>query len=139
MSRWMVGSSVASSTRSGLRNSPFSTGGPDGAGGGAAAGEDAHPIAAAARRTARYRFRIPEAYWLTADALAAGRRRPHTPRIVAKTMQRQPPGGSKAATTLSRILDRLRSVSGRPKKPPSDPFALILLENVAYLADDARR
>jgi endonuclease-3 len=54
-------------------------------------------------------------------------------------MQRQPPDGSKAATTLSRILDRLRSVSGRPKKPPSDPFALILLENVAYLADDARR
>src|ERR1039457_7185058 len=78
MSRWMVGSSVASSTKSGFRNTPFSTGGPVGAGGGAAAGEDAHPIAADARRTARYRFRIPEAYRLTDDdgQATAGRRRP---------------------------------------------------------------
>src|ERR1039457_3756942 len=59
--------------------------------------------------------------------------------IVAKTIQRQGPGGSKPATTLARVLDRLRSASGKPKKPPSEPFALILLENVAYLADDARR
>jgi endonuclease III len=37
------------------------------------------------------------------------------------------------------VLDALRASFGRPKPPLSDPFALILFENVAYLADDARR
>lgn len=44
-----------------------------------------------------------------------------------------------APTRLRRVLDALRAFYGRPKPPISDPFALILYENVAYLADDARR
>lgn len=40
---------------------------------------------------------------------------------------------------LPGIIDRLASQYGRPKAPPSDPWELILRENVAYLADDQRR
>jgi endonuclease-3 len=40
---------------------------------------------------------------------------------------------------LPRILAALRKAYGRPAPPLQDPFALVLHENVAYLADDARR
>jgi len=40
---------------------------------------------------------------------------------------------------LREIVDRLAAEYGRPKSPPGDPWELILRENVAYLADDARR
>ena len=42
--------------------------------------------------------------------------------------------------TLSGVVERLRKQYGRPPKPvTSDPFELVLLENVAYLAPPARR
>jgi endonuclease-3 len=42
--------------------------------------------------------------------------------------------------SLRHVLDQLRAVYGEPEPPPStDPFELILWENVAYLVDDARR
>jgi endonuclease III len=48
------------------------------------------------------------------------------------------PGGSRPP--LARVLDALRRLYGRPKPPAvTDPFELILYENVAYLADDERR
>ncbi len=37
------------------------------------------------------------------------------------------------------MLDALRSLYGPPAKPLSDPFALVLWENVAYLAGDEQR
>lgn len=40
---------------------------------------------------------------------------------------------------LPKILASLRRAYGPPPPPLSDPFALVLHENVAYLADDARR
>ncbi len=41
---------------------------------------------------------------------------------------------------LRKIVLRLEKLYGKPKPPPSkDPWLLILRENVAYLADDARR
>src|SRR5712691_9945892 len=41
---------------------------------------------------------------------------------------------------LARVLDALRELYGKPIPPTlTDPFELILYENVAYLADDARR
>ena len=46
-----------------------------------------------------------------------------------------PPGSSR----LEGILRALRDLYGHPAPPPTDPFANILRENVAYLADDARR
>ena len=42
-------------------------------------------------------------------------------------------------TRLRRVLDALRALYGPPPDPLSDPFELILWENVAYLADDAKR
>jgi endonuclease-3 len=46
----------------------------------------------------------------------------------------------KTGTRLGGILQALRSLYGRPEPPAvTDPFAQILLENVAYLASDARR
>jgi endonuclease III len=48
------------------------------------------------------------------------------------------PGGS--PPPLARDLGALRRLYGRPKPPAlTDPFELILYENVAYLADDERR
>ncbi|MDQ6894494.1 MAG: hypothetical protein M3167_17690 [Acidobacteriota bacterium] len=44
-----------------------------------------------------------------------------------------------ATTRLRRVLDALRSVYGPPARPLSDPFALVLWENVAYLAGDEKR
>ena len=42
--------------------------------------------------------------------------------------------------TLGEVVERLHEVYGRPEPPPSDdPFDLVLLENVAYLADPVRR
>jgi endonuclease III len=42
--------------------------------------------------------------------------------------------------TLPQIVDRLRKHYGKPKPPVTeDPFAPILLENVAYLVSDERR
>ena len=41
--------------------------------------------------------------------------------------------------TLTVIIDRLRDVYGTPRAEITDPFEMILLENVAYLVDDARR
>jgi len=42
--------------------------------------------------------------------------------------------------TLSAVIERLRDTYGAPEWPPSDdPFDLVLWENVAYLADPARR
>jgi len=37
------------------------------------------------------------------------------------------------------IVDRLRDVYGKPGAEITDPFEMILLENVAYLVDDAKR
>jgi endonuclease III len=50
------------------------------------------------------------------------------------------PGKRGAPPKLTRVLAYLRKLYGRPRPPAvTDPFALILYENVAYLADDARR
>jgi endonuclease-3 len=43
------------------------------------------------------------------------------------------------ARTLSAIVDRLREVYGAQRPRITDPYEMILLENVAYLVDDARR
>ena len=41
---------------------------------------------------------------------------------------------------LARVLDALRELYGKPRPPTlTDPFELILYENVAYLADDEKR
>ena len=41
---------------------------------------------------------------------------------------------------FKKIIDKIKLHHGQPKPPQSsDPFELILLENIAYLADDARR
>ena len=41
---------------------------------------------------------------------------------------------------FKKIISKLKSHYGQPKLPQTcDPFELILLENIAYLADDARR
>ncbi len=40
---------------------------------------------------------------------------------------------------FDQIIARLESTYGRPKAPKSDPFELILWENVAYLLSDERR
>jgi endonuclease III len=40
---------------------------------------------------------------------------------------------------LSEVIDRLQLLYGRPEPPTSDPWKLILWENVAYLADDEHR
>src|SRR5262245_28428569 len=41
---------------------------------------------------------------------------------------------------LSKIIQKLKRFYGEPSPPvTSDPFELILLENIAYLVDDARR
>jgi len=38
------------------------------------------------------------------------------------------------------VIEKLRARYGAPDPPPTtDPFALILWENCAYLADDERR
>lgn len=45
-----------------------------------------------------------------------------------------------SAPPLRRILRALRKVYGKPEPPEAtDPFAQVLRENVAYLADDSRR
>jgi len=50
------------------------------------------------------------------------------------------PGKRGALPKLTRVLAALRQLYGRPRPPAvTDPFELILYENVAYLADDARR
>jgi len=41
--------------------------------------------------------------------------------------------------SLTEIVDRLREVYGAPRAAITDPFEMILIENVAYLVDDARR
>jgi len=43
------------------------------------------------------------------------------------------------ASLFGKLITRLRSAYGRPKPPKSDPFELILWENVAYLLSDERR
>src|SRR5204862_5679056 len=40
---------------------------------------------------------------------------------------------------LSKIIARLRDFYGAPRAAITDPYEMILLENVAYLVDDARR
>ncbi len=40
---------------------------------------------------------------------------------------------------FGQVIARLRSTYGRPKPPKSDPFELILFENVAYLLSDEKR
>ena len=44
-----------------------------------------------------------------------------------------------AATSLKSILVRLREHYGPLPEPPRDPFTLILLESVAYLAKGDKR
>ena len=45
-----------------------------------------------------------------------------------------------AALTLRGAIARLAKLYGRPPRPPAtDPFALVIWENCAYLVDDARR
>lgn len=46
---------------------------------------------------------------------------------------------SAGATKLKSVLIRLRQYYGPLPEPPSDPFVLILLENVAYLAKGDRK
>jgi endonuclease-3 len=41
--------------------------------------------------------------------------------------------------TLAGIVDRLREIYGAPRAGITDPYEMILLENAAYLVDDARR
>jgi endonuclease III len=43
------------------------------------------------------------------------------------------------ANLFGEVIARLQSTYGRPKAPKSDPFELILWENVAYLLSDERR
>lgn len=43
------------------------------------------------------------------------------------------------ASLFGNVVDLLQSTYGRPKPPKSDPFELILWENVAYLLTDERR
>ncbi|HEY6147150.1 MAG TPA: hypothetical protein VIZ69_05610 [Thermoanaerobaculia bacterium] len=51
-----------------------------------------------------------------------------------------PPSKARGSTKrLPRVLAALNEVYGPPPRPLSDPFELILWENVAYLADDAKR
>jgi len=40
---------------------------------------------------------------------------------------------------LAKIVARLREVYGAPRTEVTDPYEMILMENVAYLVDDARR
>jgi endonuclease-3 len=47
--------------------------------------------------------------------------------------------GPRKPARLSRILSALKIHYGKPVRPLSDPFELVLWENVAYLADDVRR
>jgi endonuclease-3 len=44
-----------------------------------------------------------------------------------------------AASLFDRVIVRLEASYGRPKPPKSDPFELVLWENVAYLLSDDRR
>ena len=45
-----------------------------------------------------------------------------------------------AALTLTQIFARLKQFNGAPAPPSvTDPFEQVLWENVAYLADDAKR
>ncbi|HEV2750417.1 MAG TPA: hypothetical protein VGV12_07840 [Gemmatimonadales bacterium] len=45
-----------------------------------------------------------------------------------------------ARLTLRGAIARLAKFYGRPPRPPAtDPFALVIWENCAYLVDDARR
>ena len=45
-----------------------------------------------------------------------------------------------SANHFRQIINKLKAHYGQPKPPQTcDPFELILLENIAYLADDARR
>lgn len=46
---------------------------------------------------------------------------------------------SRPANLFGQVIHRLESLYGRPKPPKSDPFQLILWENVAYLLSDERR
>jgi endonuclease-3 related protein len=42
--------------------------------------------------------------------------------------------------SLAEVIDRLQALYGRPKPPPvTDPWLMVLWENVAYLVDDERR
>jgi endonuclease-3 len=43
------------------------------------------------------------------------------------------------ASLFGKVIARLQSTYSRPKPPKSDPFELILWENVAYLLSDERR
>jgi len=63
-------------------------------------------------------------------------------------MQRDRPRGDdnvtarrqRAAPTLAQVLGTLRTFHGAPARPPvTDPFEMILWENVAYLVADAQR
>jgi endonuclease III len=50
------------------------------------------------------------------------------------------PGSEVRMLPLAQILDRLATVYGEPSLPPRRTlFELVLLENIAYLADDERR
>jgi len=55
-------------------------------------------------------------------------------------MQKSPRVSRAPSLRLPRILEALRKLYGKPGPPPvTDPFKLILWENVAYLASDSRR
>src|ERR1700680_4262715 len=43
------------------------------------------------------------------------------------------------ANLFDDVIQRLKKTYGRPKPPKSDPFELILWENVAYLLSDEKR
>lgn len=46
---------------------------------------------------------------------------------------------SQPANLFGQVIDRLQAIYGRPKPSKSDPFELVLWENVAYLLTDERR
>lgn len=46
---------------------------------------------------------------------------------------------SRPVNLFGNVIDRLQTAYGRPKPPKSDPFELVLWENVAYLLTDQRR
>jgi endonuclease III len=68
--------------------------------------------------------------------VGAGRRLPPTNRPGSVPIEKP----AAAPRTLPRALKALRTIYGKPSAPRrTDPFELILYENVAYLASDARR
>src|SRR5262249_43064269 len=58
--------------------------------------------------------------------------------IVGKARRVSPPRTNERPPAFARVISSLRRLYGEPRPPAAtDPFEIILLENIAYLADDA--